>query len=288
MELVLISGMSGAGKSRAAAVLEDAGFYCIDNMPLSLIPKFAEICFQAGGKIEKVALVTDVRGMNASEDFYDSLSELKNAGYPFKLLFLDANSETLISRYKETRRKHPLSGRFHGSVAQAIDYERELMQKMRDCADYVVDTSRLSPTQLKEQLVGLFVEGGQKSLMFVSVVSFGFKYGAPADADLLFDVRCLPNPYYVLELKDKTGLDSEVYDYVFSFEDANTFFDKLADLVRFLIPLYIEEGKASLVIGIGCTGGKHRSVSFAQRLNAFINESGLAHSVVTHKDIGKK
>lgn len=286
MEFVIVSGMSGAGKSRAAAVLEDIGFYCIDNMPPALIPKFAEICFQAGGKMEKVALVTDVRGINLSKSFFEGMADLKGSGYDYKLIFLDASDETLVSRYKETRRRHPLLDQCGGSIIEAIRAEREVMEDLKSMADTVIDTSKLSPMQLRDHMMRIFVEGKSQNLV-VNVMSFGFKYGAPADADLIFDVRCLPNPYYILELKAKTGLDHEVYEYVFSFEEANTLFDKLSDLISFLLPLYMEEGKAQLIIAFGCTGGKHRSVSFAERLGAYLNEKGLAHAVVSHRDIAK-
>lgn len=286
VELVIVSGMSGAGKSRAAAALEDLGFYCIDNMPPALIPKFAEICFQTGGKLEHVALVTDVRGIHISRDFFDGLAGLKESGFDYKMLFLDASDAALISRYKETRRRHPLSEMFHGSLSEAIQYERGVMQKLRDMADYVIDTTKLSPTQLRDHIMDIFA-GGDQSGFVVNVMSFGFKYGSPADADLVFDVRCLPNPFYVPELRDKTGLNEPVYDYVFSFDESRTLFEKIADLVRYLIPLYIEEGKAQLIIAFGCTGGKHRSVSFAERLNDYINDQHLAYSVATHRDIGK-
>ncbi len=285
MEFIIITGMSGAGKSRAVAALEDVGFYCIDNMPPSMIPKFAEMCFQSGGKISKVAFVTDGRGANMFERFFEGLDELHGAGYEYKILYLDASDATLIKRYKETRRKHPFADMFEGSVSKAIDYERKILEPMKNKADFVVDTTKLSPLQLKDHLLGIFLEGHNTKIV-VNVMSFGFKYGVPLDADLMFDVRCFPNPFYVDELKAQTGLDEPVRDYVMKSEQAREFMGKLYDMVDFLMPLYVEEGKTQLVISIGCTGGRHRSVAMAEALAGHINGKTF-NAVVSHRDITK-
>ncbi|MDP4153839.1 MAG: RNase adapter RapZ [Bacillota bacterium] len=285
MEFIIVSGMSGAGKTRAVAALEDIGFYCVDNMPPALIPRFAEICFQSGGKISKVAFVTDARGANMLDKFFEGLDELKKSGFEYKILFLEASDETLIKRYKETRRKHPLADMYGGSVYAAINAERELLAGIKKQATYILDTSKINSQQLKEYLCEIFSKDTKHS-MIITVQSFGFKYGAPADADLVFDVRCFPNPFYIDELKNKTGLDKEVRDYVFGFPETNIFVDKLCDMISFLIPLYMEEGKTSLTIAIGCTGGKHRSTCIAEKLNKYINDN-VTYSVITHRDIAK-
>jgi len=285
MEFIIVSGMSGAGKTRAINVLEDIGYYCVDNMPPALIPRFAEMCFQSGGKISKVAFVTDARGANKLDKFFEGLDELKKAGFKYEILFLDASDEALIKRYKETRRMHPLMNIYNGSIVHAIAAERELLADIKKQASYIIDTSNLTSQQLKDYIIELYAKD-RKYNMIVSVQSFGFKYGAPTDADLVFDVRCFPNPFYVDELRNKTGLDKEVYDYVFGFPQTNIFMQKLCDMINFLIPLYIEEGKSSLLIAIGCTGGKHRSIAIAEKLNKYINEN-ITHSAVTHRDILK-
>ena len=285
MEFVIVTGMSGAGKTRAVAALEDAGFYCIDNMPPSMIPKFAEICFQSGGKISRVAFVADSRGANMFERFFEGLEELVNLGYGYKMLFLDASDEVLIKRYKETRRKHPLADSFGGSVSAAIQQERQVLSKLKANSDYVIDTSSLTPAQLKERVLKLFTKADRVALT-INIISFGFKYGVPADADLVFDVRFMTNPFYVDELKHLTGLDQPVQDYVLSNQYTKSFIQKLYDMIDFLIPLYIEEGKSYLVIGIGCTGGKHRSVTIAGELFRHITDK-IGPCSISHRDIEK-
>jgi len=286
MEFVIVTGLSGAGKSRAVDVLEDIGFYCIDNMPPKLIPKFGEICMQSeGNTLDRVAIVTDMRGGEMFYDLFDGLEELKQNGGKYKLLFLDANDAVLVRRFKETRRKHPLFDVIDGSVEKAIESERRILKSVRERADYIIDTSLLAPAQLRERIMGLFYEeetGGMR----INCMSFGFKHGSPPDADLVFDVRCLPNPYYVDELKQRTGLEEPVYRYVMDRPEAQGLRDKLFDLVDYLVPLYKKEGKSQLVIAVGCTGGKHRSVVFAELLYHHFAARGLRVSV-NHRDVKK-
>lgn len=285
MQLVIITGLSGAGKTRAINVLEDIGFFCADNMPPMLIPKFAELCSQSDGKISKIAVVTDIRGGNMFSGLVDSLDEMKKNGYQYKILFLDCRDDVLIRRYKETRRKHPLVDSENASVENAIAVERVMLKKIKSMADYIIDTSILSTAQLKERISALFLEDNSSG-MLVNCMSFGFKYGLPGEADLVFDVRCLPNPFYYDELKPKSGLDKEVHDYVLSFEESRTFLSKIKDLIDFTLPLYTNEGKSQLVVAIGCTGGKHRSVTFAQELSKYLNEKGII-AIANHRDITK-
>lgn len=285
MEFIIVTGLSGSGKSGAINVLEDIGFYCIDNMPPQLIPKFAEICLQSEGRISRVAIGADIRGGELFFHLADNLAELREHGMSIKILFLDADDEVLIKRYKETRRKHPLDELANGNIAKAVEAERELLNPIKESADYYVDTSFLSTSQLKERVQSLFLENLSDS-MIIHCMSFGFKYGVPNEADLMFDVRCLPNPFYVPELKKKTGLDPEVREFVMKHEQAITLKDKLDDLVSFLLPLYRFEGKSQLVIAFGCTGGKHRSVTFAENMFQFLTERG--HKVrITHRDVNK-
>ncbi len=285
MELVIVTGISGSGKSSAIKVLEDIGFFCIDNMPPQLIPDFAALCNE-NNEISKVAIVTDIRGGAMFFKLGDSITKLHIAGIDVKVLFLEASREVLIKRYKETRRKHPLDEASGGDTAKAIDAEIELLGAIRENADYIIDSTLLSTGQLKEQIAGLFLENASDG-MLISCMSFGFKYGAPAEADLVFDVRCLPNPFYIPELKPKTGLDKEVQDYVMSFEQSVTLRDKLFDLIDFLIPHYVTEGKSRLVIAFGCTGGKHRSVTFAEQTAAHLNGRGSRVRIL-HRDAEKK
>lgn len=285
MELVIITGLSGAGKTRAANVMEDIGYFCADNMPPILIPKFAELCSQSDGKIDKIAIVTDIRGGNMFSGLIDSLNEMKDSGYRFKVLFLDCRDDVLIRRFKETRRKHPLVDSENASIENAIAVERVMLKQIKNRADYTIDTSILSPAQLKERLSALFLDS-QSSGVMVNCMSFGFKYGLPSDADLVFDVRCLPNPYYYDELKYKTGLEKEVSDFVLSFEQSNEFLKKIIDLLEFSLPLYTNEGKSQLVVAIGCTGGKHRSVTFAQKICTALMQKGM-HAIANHRDITK-
>lgn len=285
MQFVIVTGLSGSGKSCAANVLEDIGFYCIDNMPPQLIEKFAEICSQSQGKMERVALVTDTRGGDLFMQLPTNLKELKEQGLQVKVLFLDANDEVIVKRYKETRRKHPLDDQVHGSIQKAVAEERRMLQAVREVAEYYVDTSFLSTSQLKEQIHSIFLEDPGDS-MIVTIMSFGFKYGAPNEADLVFDVRCLPNPFYVPELKPQTGRDSAVAEYVMQFEQSQALLKRLEDLVDFLLPLYVREGKSQLVIAFGCTGGKHRSVTFAEALCHYLKEKDVMVRI-SHRDITK-
>lgn len=285
MDFIIITGLSGAGKSRAIDALEDIGFYCVDNMPPSLIPKFADLCYQSGGKVNRVAIVTDIRGGDFFEDFFQELDYMKSKGVKYKILFLDANDTVLIHRYKETRRRHPLTDMFNGSVELAIKAERKILMPARERADYVVDTSLLTAQQLKQKIMGIFSTGSTEGLL-IDCMSFGFKYGIPAEADLVFDVRCLPNPFYIDELKMKTGLDKEVRDYVMQSEKSVELLAKLTDLVDFLLPMYRDEGKSHLVIAVGCTGGKHRSVTFAENIYKHLSGLGL-RTTVNHRDITK-
>lgn len=291
MEFIIVTGLSGSGKSSCIQVLEDIGFFCIDNMPPQLISNFAEICSESrndrGEKISKVAIVTDIRGGALFLKLADSVSQLKNTdGIDLKVLFLEASKDVLMKRYSETRRKHPLDEVSGGDLSKAIDAEIELLSDIRTRADYIIDSSLLTATQLKEQVAELFLEKpGDR--MIISCMSFGFKYGVPGEADLVFDVRCLPNPFYVPELKHKTGLDRDVRDYVMNSEQSLMFEKKIYDMVDFLLPLYVREGKSRLVIAFGCTGGKHRSITFAHRAaEHFRKENGNVREV--HRDIDKK
>ena len=284
MEVVIVTGISGSGKSSAVKVLEDIGFFCIDNMPPQLIPNFAAMCNE-NTEITKVAIVTDIRGGAMFFKLSECIAKMHIAGINIKVLFLEASKEVLMKRYKETRRKHPLDEVSGGDISKAIDAEIELLREIREDADYIVDSSFLSSGQLKEQIADLFLEKPMDRMM-VSCMSFGFKYGVPGEADLVFDVRCLPNPFYLPELKHKTGRDSEVRDYVMGFEQSCVLRDKLFDLISFLLPHYVSEGKSRLVIAFGCTGGKHRSVTFAELTAAFLREKECKVKTL-HRDIEK-
>ncbi len=274
MEILIISGLSGAGKSRAASFLEDMGFYIVDNMPAAMILKFAEFCAGGSQRYDKVALVYDVRTANSPTELFDVLDALKHSGGECSLLFLEAEPETIIKRYKETRRRHPLMKQAD-SLEKAVLEERDMMAPLRQRADYIIDTTHLSTAQLRGELLRNFGSGtAEKEGMSVSVTSFGFKHGLPMEADLVFDVRFMPNPYYIQELREKTGLDREVSDYVFSFQQTNDYMAKLRDLLAFSLPLYAEEGKTELVIAVGCTGGHHRSVAVTHALAGDIRDLG--------------
>ena len=285
MRFVVVTGMSGGGKSTALRMLEDAGFYCVDNLPVPLIEKFVELIAAPGGEVSKVALGLDVRADQAFEDVQHVLEKLRENGYHFEILFMEATDSTLVNRYKETRRVHPLSP--DGRVEDGIRKERAILTDIRNKADYVIDTSKLLTRELKEELDRIFVRNEEYNSLMVTILSFGFKHGIPADADLVFDVRFLPNPFYIDELKYKTGNDKEVQDYVMGFQEAHIFIDKLSDMIEFLIPNYIKEGKYQLVIGIGCTGGKHRSVTLANQLyNRLRDKSGYGLKIA-HRDVGQ-
>lgn len=284
MTLLIITGMSGAGKSLCVKYFEDIGYFCVDNLPPSLIPKFTEVILQSKNPIEKIALIVDIRGGTMFLDLFPALQQLQEIGIAYKILFLDATDAVLVKRFKETRRQHPLSP--DGRIAEGIEEERRILQAVKDKADYIIDTSNLTPRQLKEEITRLFVEGKTFKGLIVNIVSFGFKHGIPMDCDLVFDVRFIPNPYYVPELKPKSGLDPDVSDYVLSFPESRKFLSKLNEMITFLIPYYVKEGKTQLIVGIGCTGGRHRSVAIANRLAQMQREKGS--SVVTqHRDIEK-
>ena len=284
MKFVLITGMSGAGKSIAANCMEDMGYYCVDNLPSELLSKFAEICYQSDGKFDKVAFVIDARNQRNSDDILNEVEIFERHGNKVEILFLDADDETIVKRYKETRRLHPLSD--GGRIIEGIEKERKILAHLKDRATYVVDTSHLLTRELKENLTELFSGEKRESTLSVNVLSFGFKYGIPNDADLVFDVRFLPNPYYIPELRDKTGLDKDIRDYVNSFPQTTEFAKKLDDMITFLLPLFIEEGKTNLVIAIGCTGGKHRSVTLASHVYKTVVNLGYK-AKITHRDISK-
>lgn len=285
MRFVIVTGMSGGGKSTALRMLEDAGFYCVDNLPVPLIEKFVELIAMPNSEVTKVALGLDVRADQPFEDVQKILEKLRENAYSFEILFMEAGDAELLRRYKETRRVHPLSP--DGRIEDGIRKERRILKDMKNKADYVIDTSRLLTRELKEELDRIFVRNEQYNSLMVTILSFGFKHGIPADADLVFDVRFLPNPFYIEELKYKTGNNKEVQDYVMSFEEAHIFIDKLSDMIRFLIPNYVKEGKYQLVIGIGCTGGKHRSVTFANELYSRLKDKGDYGLKIAHRDVGQ-
>ena len=285
MEILIISGLSGAGKSKAASFLEDMGFYIVDNMHAAMILKFAEFCTVSNGRYDRVALVYDVRTANSFTEFFEVLDKLKAMDCQCRMLFLEASPETVIKRYKETRRRHPLRDGAD-SLEEAVRQERALMQPVKDRADYVVDTSRLSTAQLRSELLRLFDTRGEKAGMTVNVTSFGFKYGLPMEADLVMDVRFMPNPYYIETLRPKTGLDRDVYEYVFKFQQTQDFMKRLEDLLAFVLPLYAEEGKTSLTLAVGCTGGHHRSVAVTHALTEFIHQQGYPVTE-NHRDLAR-
>lgn len=283
MEILIISGLSGGGKSKAASFLEDVGFYIVDNMPAGMILKFAEFCSAGSSRYRRVALVYDVRTADTFDEFLDVLTTLRQREYNCKLLFLEADVDAIIKRYKETRRIHPLQEQCP-SLEDAVNREITLMAPVRNQADIIINSSRYSTARLRGELLRLF--GGTQSAgeMQVSVVSFGFKHGLPLEADLVFDVRFMPNPFYIDSMRTKTGLDPEVRDYVFSFQETEQFMDKLRDLLRFVLPLYREEGKTVLVISVGCTGGHHRSVAVTHALAEYIRSLGY-QVTENHRDM---
>lgn len=282
MQFIIVTGMSGAGKSSVVHILEDIGFYCIDNMPPTLINKFVSLCQNSNIAMEKIAFVVDARSGDRITLLADEIAEFKKSGNKCEVLFLEASDETIIKRYKETRRKHPHAK--GGLLIDAIETERNLLSEIRSRSDYIIDTSDLLTKQLREKVLALF-EGRKKyENINVSVVSFGFKRGIPLDSDLLFDVRFLPNPFYEAELKELTGLDESVRKFVFKAPETQNFVEKLHDMIEFLLPQYIEEGKSQLVISIGCTGGKHRSVAIAENLGNMLRKKNY-YTVVTHRDI---
>lgn len=285
MQVLFLTGMSGAGKSTALKMLEDMGFFCIDNLPVTLIDKFLELTDQEGNQYQRVAIGVDIRSGRRLGEFQTILEKMKKGTHQPRILFLDASDEVLVKRYKETRRNHPLAGT--GRIDTGIEKEREAIRFLREQADYIIDTSKLLTRELKAALDEIFVKGNAFHNLYVTVLSFGFKYGIPADSDVVFDVRFLPNPYYDPELRPMTGNDKVIQDYVFSKPQAGLFLDKLEDMLRFLIPNYVDEGKNQLVVSIGCTGGKHRSVTIANALYDRLKKQAAYGLKVEHRDITK-
>ena len=286
MRFVIVTGMSGAGKSTALKMLEDMEYFCVDNLPVPLIEKFIQLIRDGGpGEIERVAVGIDVRSGKSLDELESVLENIKYPGTKVEILFLDADDRALVKRYKETRRSHPLAG--SGRVDEGIRRERERLKDLKQYADYILDTSKLLTRELKEELEKIFVDNRNFKNLMVTVLSFGFKYGIPQDADLVFDVRFLPNPYYIEQLRPLSGNDQLVRDYVMGFDLAHEFSDKLEDMIRFLIPNYIAEGKTQLVIGVGCTGGKHRSVTLANELYRRLEKREEYGLRIEHRDIEK-
>lgn len=285
MEFIIITGMSGAGKSQAAHALEDAGYYCIDNMPAKLIPDFAEL-YKNANRERDVAFIIDVRGENEFDNMFEGIETLRCAGYECKTIFIECNDDVLINRYKETRRVHPLARVSNMSINVAIARERAMLKSVKQRSDIVIDTSKTTLSQLRERVYSA-INSGENNGIYVSCTSFGFKYGPVCEADLVFDVRCFPNPFYVPELKHKTGLDEPVRDFVLSSDDTKAFLNKLYDMLESLLPLYINEGKHQLTVAVGCTGGKHRSVTIAEALAARLTSLGY-RAVPFHRDINKE
>lgn len=283
MRFVIVTGMSGGGKRTALKMLEDIGFYCVDNLPVALIENFVELIATPNSEISKVALGLDVRAGQSFEGVSDMLEGIRKNGYNFDIIFMEASDEVLLRRYKESRRLHPLSP--EGRVKDGIEKERVILEPIKAISDYVFDTSMLLTRELQEEIDRIYVNNEEYNSLMVNIISFGFKNGIPQDADLVFDVRFLPNPFYIEELKHKTGNDDEVRDYVMNFGESKIFLDKLSDMIQFLIPNYIKEGKYQLVIAIGCTGGKHRSVTLANELYKNLKGKGKYGLTISHRDI---
>lgn len=286
MEFIVVTGMSGAGKTQASNILEDMGYYCIDNMPSAMIPYFAELYLKMLGRTASVCFVIDVRGESDFLPLLSELNTLKSKGYRCRTVFIDCEDRVLINRYKETRRVHPLVTLKNISVNEALSLERQMLLPVRDKADYIIDTSALTSSQLKDKLMAIQNSSRTGSLV-ITCMSFGYKYGIATEADLVFDVRCFPNPFYVPSLREMTGLQQPVKEYVFSSGQTKEFLNKLYDMVDFLLPLYAEEGKTQLTIAIGCTGGKHRSVAIAEALSEHLR-GGAPNVITVHRDIVKK
>ena len=287
MEFVIISGMSGAGKTSALHIMEDIGYYCVDNIPTSLLQTLYKLCKDSSDKaMERVAVVVDVRGNGDYEVMYDDLENFKKNNEGVSILYIDAKVDSLIVRYKETRRRHPLTERLKdGSVAAAVKEEQRLLVPVKTLADYSIDTTFMSIKQLRERIISMFLENSSNSIM-LTFMSFGFKYGIPLESDLIIDVRCLPNPFYIAELKEHTGLEKCIQDYVLDCEETQEFVKRLIDWLDYSLPLYLKEGKSELVVGIGCTGGKHRSVTIAELLDNYFMEKGYK-CIVQHRDVKK-
>ena len=284
MKLIIVTGVSGAGKSQAVNILEDIGFFCVDNLPPVLIPKFLEMCKMSEEKTEKVAIVVDTRGGKFFDASTDVLATIEEAGYNYEILFLEASDNALIKRYTLTRRRHPLA--LNEKVTDGIQRERKKLEVLKKRANYVIDTTNLSVKQLRQEILNIFEDGGYFEGMFIQIMSFGFKHGIPSDVDLVFDARFLPNPYHVDALRDFTGKDEKIKEYVMQFKETEIFLQKLVDYLEFVIPEYIKEGRSQLIIGMGCTGGKHRSVVITEELSRRLNNNG--HKVqFVHRDIEK-
>ena len=285
MNFLIVTGLSGAGKSMTVNALEDIGFFCIDNIPVALLPRIVDFALQGENQLNRVAVVMDVRGVRSIEQLKEALADLDDKKINYDILFLDANDSVIQRRYKETRRQHPLSVAEKVPISEAIARERKLLQPLRDKAKYVIDTSLLSAAQNRERVCSLFLDKGE-SPMALTVVSFGFKYGLPQEADLVLDVRCLPNPFYLPDLKHKTGLDQDVVDYVMDSEDSRELLRRYEHMLEFALPLYGKEGKSQLMIAVGSTGGKHRSITFARKIGEFCEKLGYAPSV-QHRDVNR-
>ncbi|WP_378951773.1 RNase adapter RapZ [Pelosinus sp. sgz500959] len=284
VRLVIITGMSGAGKTQVVRTLEDLGYFCVDNLPPMLIPKFAELCSQSAGRVNKIALVVDIRGREFFDTLMQTLEELEKNGHRYEMLFLEASDETLIRRYKETRRRHPMAP--HGRISEGIARERERVDQVRGRATKIVDTSELTTSGLREKITSLFASDHECQRMNITVVSFGFKYGIPLDADMVFDVRFLPNPFYVESLRRKSGMVAEVGEYIWKWPITQQFMAKITEFVDFLVPNYITEGKSQLIIAIGCTGGMHRSVFVASKIHESLKYKGYKVNL-DHRDVKK-
>lgn len=282
MNFLIVTGLSGAGKSMTVNALEDIGFFCIDNIPVALLPRIVDFALQGENQLNRVAVVMDVRGVRSIEQLKEALADLDDKKINYDILFLDANDSVIQRRYKETRRQHPLSVAEKVPISEAIARERKLLQPLRDKAKYVIDTSLLSAAQNRERVCSLFLDKGE-SPMALTVVSFGFKYGLPQEADLVLDVRCLPNPFYVPELKHKTGLDQDVVDFVMSHPEAQELLKRYENFLQYALPLYVKEGKSQLTIAVGCTGGKHRSITFARKIAEYCTQLGYEPGV-QHRD----
>ncbi len=281
MKFIIVTGLSGSGKSEAMRVLEDMGFYCVDNLPPALITKFAELCYQPNSSIDKVALGIDVRGRKFFEKLHESLNYLEQENYEYEILYLDCSDDVLIKRYKMTRRNHPLSR--YTQIPEGIKMERAIIEPLREKSNCIIDTTNMKPKDLRDEIEKIYTTGEENPNMTISVLSFGFKHGIPNDCDLVFDVRFLPNPYYIEDLRPKTGDYQEVRDYVMDSNISKEFYEKLMDMVMFLVPQYVQEGKKHLVIGIGCTGGRHRSVTISNLIYDELNNKGY-RVVKKHRD----
>lgn len=285
MKLLIVTGLSGAGKSLAIHALEDIGFFCIDNIPAGLLSQSLQFLTQSKTMLERVAIVLDVRGCRTTEDIADVLNSIHNSKLPYEILFLEAASDTIRRRYKETRRMHPLCSDENLTITEALEKEKELLRPLYEQANYIIDSSLLTTAQSKERICSLFLDSRTQP-MIINVLSFGFKFGLPKEADLVFDVRCLPNPFYVPDLKSKTGLDSEVVDFVMVHEEAKGLLKQMISLLDYTVPLYVKEGKSQLTIALGCTGGKHRSITFARKIAEHFQQKNFEISV-QHRDVAR-